>query len=278
MVNTATDRIATVTWMTSQTLFSDGISSAASVYQTVIARPRVSSTGPTTNRPSQRRSRRGDQRSRPSEPRTSRRTSRTRTCCPRRPAMHGEAAHHDRRRRAAGCRARSASSAMPAALRARAERRRPRRRPVRRVRRPAGRRARRRPRRPPAAGPDQLARVRARPRRALGAARHQRGEVRRRSASIASVNTAIAEYSARLEYSSQGLVGHRCAVVRRCAASGRSATVVGQSGVVVLGQAADGDHGTPGLGRRGATRTKTRRDGSAARRSARRARAAPRPG
>ena len=57
MVKTATDSVATVTWMASQTERSDGISSEASVYQTVIASPRLSSTGMTTNRPSQRKSR-----------------------------------------------------------------------------------------------------------------------------------------------------------------------------------------------------------------------------
>ena len=61
MVNTATDSVATVTWMASHTERSDGISSDASVYQTVMASPRLSSTGVTTNSPSQRRSRRIDQ-------------------------------------------------------------------------------------------------------------------------------------------------------------------------------------------------------------------------
>src|SRR5665811_790634 len=48
MVNNATANVATVTWMTSQKLFREGSSSLASVYQTVIAIPRVSSTGPMT--------------------------------------------------------------------------------------------------------------------------------------------------------------------------------------------------------------------------------------
>ena len=58
IVKTATESVATVTWMASHTERSDGISSEASVYQTVIASPRLRSTGVTTNRPSQRRSRR----------------------------------------------------------------------------------------------------------------------------------------------------------------------------------------------------------------------------
>ena len=59
--NSATEIVATVTWMTSQYDRSDGMSWAASVYQTVVPSPRVSSTGVTTKTPSQRRSRRVDQ-------------------------------------------------------------------------------------------------------------------------------------------------------------------------------------------------------------------------
>ena len=58
MVKTATEMVATVTWITSQRERSDGMRSEASVYQTVVASPRVSSTGVTTKSPSQRRSRR----------------------------------------------------------------------------------------------------------------------------------------------------------------------------------------------------------------------------
>ena len=61
MAKRPTERVATVTWIASHTLFSDGRSSAASVYQTVMASPRVSSTGAMTNSPSQRRSRLVDQ-------------------------------------------------------------------------------------------------------------------------------------------------------------------------------------------------------------------------
>ena len=58
IVKIATESVATVTWMASQIERSDGMSSDASVYQTVMASPRLSSTGVTTNSPSQRRSRR----------------------------------------------------------------------------------------------------------------------------------------------------------------------------------------------------------------------------
>jgi hypothetical protein len=58
MVKSATDKVATETWMASQMERSDGISSEPSVYHAVVARPSVNRTGPTTKSPSQRRSRR----------------------------------------------------------------------------------------------------------------------------------------------------------------------------------------------------------------------------
>lgn len=54
MVNKATANVATVTWMTSQKLLSEGSNSLAAMYQTVIAIPSVNSTGPMTKSPSQR--------------------------------------------------------------------------------------------------------------------------------------------------------------------------------------------------------------------------------
>ena len=96
IVNTATDNVATVTWMASHTERSDGISSLASVYQTVIARPRLSSTGVTTNRPSQRRSRRSAHAA-VGEQHEHRPEHRELVHVPQRPAMHLERAQHDAR-------------------------------------------------------------------------------------------------------------------------------------------------------------------------------------